>query len=366
METHTYFMNNMNKKKKVLVAMSGGIDSSVSAALLKQKGFEVVGIYMKMLPDSSQKNHDQSEQMSAQTADSLGIEHFSIDLSQKFKSQIIDYFVKEYSQGRTPNPCVKCNPYLKFNVLLEESKKIGADYIATGHYVRIEKKSNSPEFYIKKGRDKKKDQSYFLYLLNQRHIQKALMPLGSKKKEQVVKKAQELNLPKAQGRESQEICFIPENDYVSFLRKRSSNGFKPGPILDSQGNILGEHQGYVRFTIGQRRGLGLAAAHPLYVLDINPNTNEIIVGPEKSLYKKTLTADEINWVSGKLLKSPLTVKAQIRYNHTPQKALVRPKGSDLIQVEFEEPQRAVTPGQSVVFYDGDILLGGGTIMESQA
>jgi len=351
---------------KVLLGMSGGIDSSVAAALLKQKGFDVVGIYMRMLTGISRKIDDRSEKRSAQAASSLGIEHYSIDLSQKFKSRIIDYFVKEYSQGRTPNPCVKCNPFIKFDALLEQSKKIGADAIATGHYVRIEKKPESQKFYIKKGRDRKKDQSYFLYLLTQKHTRKALMPLGSKKKEQVIKKAQELNIPRLPGKESQEICFIPDNDYVSFIKKSSSAGFNPGSILDTQGNIVGEHQGYARFTIGQRRGLGIAASQPLYVLDINPETNEIVVGPERCLYKKTLTANEVNWMSGKPLKSALTVKAQIRYNHIPQKALVQPKESGLVQVEFEKSQRSVTPGQSVVFYDGDILLGGGTIIESQA
>jgi tRNA-specific 2-thiouridylase len=351
---------------KVLLGMSGGIDSSVAAALLKQKGFDVVGIYMRMLTGISRKIDNRSEKRSAQAASSLGIEHYSIDLSQKFKSRIIDYFVKEYSQGRTPNPCVKCNPFIKFDALLEQSKKIGADAIATGHYVRIKKNPENREFYVKRGMDKKKDQSYFLYLLTQKHTRKALMPLGGKKKEQVIKKAQELNLRRVPGKESQEICFIPDNDYGNFIKKISPFGFTPGPILDTQGNILGEHQGFARFTIGQRRGLGIAVSYPLYVLDIDPKTNEIMVGPEKSLYKKTLTANEVNWISGNSLKSSLTVKAQIRYNHIPQKAVVRPKGSDLIQVEFEKPLRAVTPGQSVVFYEGEILLGGGTIIESQA
>ncbi|MFW6123779.1 MAG: tRNA 2-thiouridine(34) synthase MnmA [Acidobacteriota bacterium] len=355
-----------NKKNKVLVAMSGGVDSSVAAALLKQKGFEVVGIYMRMLPDAVQKNNDRSKQISALAASFLGIEHFSIDLSQKFKSQIIGYFIKEYSRGRTPNPCVKCNPFIKFDALLEESKKIEADCIATGHYIRIKKKPDSPEFYIKKGRDKKKDQSYFLYLLTQKHIKRALMPLGDKRKEWVIKKAQELNLPAVPGKESQEICFIPDNDYVSFIKKAFLDGFKQGPILDTKGSVLGEHQGYARFTVGQRRGLGIAASRPLYVLEINPKTNTVVVGPEENLYKKTLTASKINWISGQTLKYPLKVKAQIRYNHNPQEAVVRPIGSELVQVEFQRSQRAITPGQSVVFYDGDVLLGGGTIIKSQA
>lgn len=346
--------------------MSGGIDSSVAAALLKQEGFDVVGLYLRMLTGTSRKIDDRSEKKSAQAASSLGIEHYSVDLSRKFKSRIIDYFVKEYSRGRTPNPCVKCNASVKFSALLEQSKIIGADAVATGHYVGIEKNPENQGFYIKRGVDKKKDQSYFLYLLTQKQIQKALMPLGSKKKEQVIKKAQELNLPRVPGKESQEICFIPDNDYVSFIKKSSSAGFKPGPILDTQRNIVGEHQGYARFTIGQRRGLGIAASQPLYVLDINPKKNEIVVGPESCLYKKALTANEVNWMSGKSLKSTLTVQAQVRYNHMPQKAEVRPKGSSLVQVEFEKSQRAVTPGQSVVFYNGDILLGGGTIIKSQA
>jgi len=345
--------------------MSGGIDSSVAAALLQKRGLEVLGVYMKLFPSSFSKENDFSAQKSAEAASCLGIEHFVVDLSQKFKSQIIDYFVKEYARGYTTNPCVKCNPYIKFNALLEESRRIGAHYIATGHYVRIVRRPKSSEYYIKRGLDKRKDQSYFLYLLSQKHIKQALMPLGERKKEQVKKQALKFNFPTAHRHESQEVCFIPDNDYINFIKKKSLQGFIQGPILDSQGNTLGKHHGYARFTIGQRRGLGIAASQPLYVLDINPRTNEVIVGPEKKLYKKSLTASKIHWISGQTLESSLRVLAQIRYNHKPQEAMIRPKDSGMVEVIFKEPQRAITPGQSVVFYDGEKLLGGGTIIRNK-
>ncbi len=354
----------MNKKKKALVAMSGGVDSSVTAALLKQKGFEVVGIYMSLFPEVSEKLSHQSANKSARAADSLGIDHFTVDLSERFKTKVIDYFVSEYTKGYTPNPCVRCNPYIKFSALWEESKKIGACCIATGHYARVEKDSESRKFYIKRSVDKKKDQSYFLYLLSQEYLSQTLLPLGDWKKEEVRKKAQDLRLPSANQKESQEICFIPEDDYVSLIRDRSSNNFDEGPILDREGNVLGKHSGYAQFTIGQRRGLGIAASHPLYVLDIIPEKNAVVVGPEKCLYKRILAASKTNWISGRPLKSPLPVLAQIRYKHTAQEAVVIPKDSGKVQVEFKRPQRAVTPGQSVVFYDGDVLLGGGTITRS--
>ena len=350
-------------EKKVLVAMSGGIDSSVCAAVLKQRGFEVTGVYMRFLPNSLKDEDDLAARKSAQSAATIGIDYFCLDLREKFKDQIIDYFIKEYSLGYTPNPCVRCNSLMKFEALLKESQKIGAGYIATGHYVRIEKDQEKEEFHIKRGLDETKDQSYFLYLLSQRHLARTVMPLGEKRKDQVKKEAKSLKLPLLNRKESQEICFVPDKDYVRFIKKESSSGFVEGPILDERGNILGKHLGYAQFTIGQRKGLGLSSSQPLYVLDIDPKKNSVIVGPERSLYKKTLNASQVNWISGQDLKSSLSVKAQIRYNHKAQDAVVIPKNSGQVEVKFKNPQRAITPGQSVVFYDRDILLGGGTIMK---
>jgi len=260
---------------------------------------------------------------------------------------------------------VVCNPFMKFDTLLTESRRIGASYIATGHYVRIGSDPETHRFYLKRAVDKKKDQSYFLCLLSQRQLSQTLTPLGDISKNLVVEKAEALHLPAAGQKESQEICFIPDNDYVSFIREKAKAGFAKGPIMDKKGNILGEHRGYARFTIGQRRGLRLSAPHPLYVLDIEPNKNAVIVGPEERLYKNRFKANRLNWISGQTLKSPLLVKAQIRYKHRAQEAIVSPKGHEMVQVEFKKPQRAVTPGQSVVFYDGDTLLGGGTIIRDR-
>ncbi|MBD3415007.1 MAG: tRNA 2-thiouridine(34) synthase MnmA [Candidatus Aminicenantes bacterium] len=352
----------MNKKKKVLVAMSGGIDSSVAAALLKQKGFEVVGVYMKFLPDQSRMIEHQSARKSKEAADCIGIEHFTVDLREKFSTCIIDYLVKEYSVGLTPNPCVKCNARMKFEALLEEKQKIGADLIATGHYARIHKNPKTNEVCLKRGVDPLKDQSYFLYLLSQRHLSQAVMPLGDMTKQKVGQEAQNQNLPLTDQKESQEICFVPDNDYIRFIKKRTARGFKKGPIKDQKGNVLGTHQGYARFTVGQRRGLGIAASHPLYVLDIDPINNAVYVGPEQELYKDTLIASRVNWVSATSVIDSLKVKAQIRYNHTAQDAVVILRSEEWICVKFDRAQRAVTPGQSVVFYKGDVLLGGATIM----
>jgi len=355
-----------NNKKKVLVAMSGGVDSSVAAALLKQKGFEVVGLYMNFLPRTAGENGPISEEKSAEAAASIGIEHYTVDLSKEFNKRIINYFVKEYTLGNTPNPCVVCNDRMKFAALLTESRKAGAFCIATGHYVRIGRDPDTSGFYIKRAADKKKDQSYFLYLLLQKQLSRTLMPLGDKSKAWVIEMAETLDLPTARQKESQEICFIPDNDYVSFIKKKTTAGFSEGPIMDKGGHVLGKHRGYARFTIGQRRGLRLSAPHPLYVLDIDPEKNAVIVGPEESLYKKAFKADRLNWISGQTLESSLLVKAQIRYNHKAQEAVVSPKGPGMVQVEFKNPQRAVTPGQSVVFYEGDTLLGGGTIIRDQS
>jgi tRNA-specific 2-thiouridylase len=352
----------MNKKKKVLVAMSGGVDSSVAAALLKQKGYDVVGVYMMFLPGSGQKKDHQSARKSSEAASALGIEHFRLDLRKKFKSQIIDYFLSEYSRGLTPNPCVKCNAYMKFEALLEESQKIGADKIATGHYVRINQNPKTKKFCLKRGVDSAKDQSYFLYLLSQRHLSRAVMPLGSLTKDLVREEAKKWNLAAFAQTESQEICFIPEDDYIAFIKNKSPLSFKKGVIVNPNGKVLGTHEGFARFTIGQRRGLGIAASHPLYVLDINPEKNKVTAGSEKDLYTHTLMASKVHWVSDQPMTSSLRVQAQIRYNHRAQDAVVFPKTKDKVQVSFDKAQRAVTPGQSVVFYNEDVLLGGGIII----
>jgi len=358
------------EKKRVVVAMSGGVDSSVAAGILVEKGYDVIGITMNLfsLPEKYCRSEDVKSccgwgaaEDANEVARVLGILHYVADFRRYFEKTVISDFCNEYIKGRTPNPCIRCNQYVKFHFLLERAKKLKADYIATGHHARVEYGSSLRRFLLKKGRDREKDQSYFLYPLTQAQLSRTIMPVGEFTKKEVRKKAQDLSLPVAQRPESQEICFVPENDYIEFLRKRTPEAFHPGPIIDSKNRILGRHKGIAHFTIGQRRGLGISAPHPLYVLSIKSETNTIVVGTNDQLYRKELVASRINLISLPRVNKPLVAKARIRYKHREAKALLTPLNSHRILVEFEKPQRAVTPGQAVVFYDGDVVIGGGII-----
>ncbi len=360
-------------KRKVVVAMSGGVDSSVAAGLLKEQGYEVIGMTMTLFSAPS-KNYREEDHKSyfrwgavesaSRVASTLGISHSVVDLKESFEDLVISNFLEEYSWGRTPNPCIRCNRFIKFDALMEEARKIGASSIATGHYAQIVQESSSGDFLLKKGRDRKKEQSYFLYTLTQEQLSRSLFPVGSFTKSEIREMAREWDLPVAARPESQEICFIPDNDYVDFLKKRIPESFRSGPIVDQEGQVLGQHNGIIHFTVGQRRGLGIAAPHPLYVLEINSLKNEVVVGPNDLLYKKDLVADRINWISGGKLESPLSAKVRIRYKHKEAKALLSPGDSGKIHVEFEKPQRAITPGQAAVFYEDDVVLGGGVVSSS--
>ena len=360
--------------KRVVVAMSGGVDSSVAAGLLIEQSYEVIGITMNLFPLPKEYCLDRDLKSCCgrgaiedanRVASKLGISHYVLNLKDSFEDLVVSNFLEEYSRGRTPNPCIRCNQFIKFDVLLERARKIGASCIATGHHARIVQDSKSGHFYLKKGMDKDKDQSYFLYTMTQDQLSHTLFPVGLFTKSEIRKRAQEWGLPVAERPESQEICFIPNNDYVDFLKKRKPEAFRSGPIVNMEGQVLGHHSGIIHFTVGQRRGLGIAAPHPLYVLEINTPRNEIVVVPNDFLYKKDLLADQINWISGDKFVSPGPAKARIRYKHKEAKALVVPLDSGKIRVEFEKPQRAITPGQAVVFYDGDVVLGGGTISSSE-
>lgn len=353
--------------------MSGGVDSSVAAALLKEQGYDVIGVTMKLF--SLPKDYCRSEDLRSccgwkatedahRVAISLGISHYVVDFRDKFEKSVIKDFCLEYSKGRTPNPCIRCNQYIKFDFLMKKLKAFEADYLATGHHARVEYDNQSGRYLLKKGMDKKKDQSYFLYPLTQEQLSRTLMPIGNFTKEEVREKAQKLGLSVAQRHESQEICFIPDNDYVRFLGQRIPEAFRSGPIVDLENRVLGQHQGITHFTIGQRKGMGIAASQPLYVLSMQSDKNAIVVGPSNQLYERTLLACQVNLISKAKITRPLNVRAKIRYKHREAKAFLTPQDTDQILVEFEKPQRAVTPGQSVVFYDKDVVVGGGIIDKS--
>jgi len=342
---------------KVLVAMSGGVDSSVAAALLKEKGHEVTGATMLLRPVAGA---EKAVEDARQAAEKLGIPHHIFDFSDTFSHTVIDYFCQEYRLGHTPNPCVFCNRQIKFGALWEKAREMGADHIATGHYAAIRQVNN--RFLLKKGADPNKDQSYFLYRLTQEQLSHAIFPLASLTKEKVKQMAQEMGLPTATRPESQEICFIPDNDYTGFLKEHAITS-PPGPIVDSNGKELGQHQGIIHYTIGQRKKLGVTSAESLYVTGINAATNTVTVGTKEQTYNNRLVAADLNWISIPALRRPFSVKARVRYRHPEAEASVHPIDDKEVLVKFAEPQMAITPGQSVVFYEEDVVIGGGIIIK---
>lgn len=353
---------------KVVVAMSGGVDSSVAAALLKEEGYQIIGATMQIWPRDKQQN-DRSDgccglgaiEDARRVAHRLGIPHYVLNFRDVFARKVIEDFCREYRRGRTPNPCIRCNQHIKFGALLERARELGADFVATGHYARIEIDGSNRRYLLKKGVDSSKDQSYFLYPVTQEQLRHTLLPVGNLTKKEVREIARKLELPVATKPGSQEICFIPDNNYPEFLKDYIPQAVKPGPILDERGNILGEHQGILSYTIGQRRGLGIAAREPLFVTAIDQERNAITVGNKKQVYGDELIASGLNWIALTKLEQTITVKAKIRYRHPEAEAEVSPLDGDRVYVKFAEPQMAITPGQAIVFYDGDIVIGGGTI-----
>jgi tRNA-specific 2-thiouridylase len=356
------------RKKRVMVAMSGGVDSSVAAALIKERGYEVIGITMNLFPlpkqdcDSARSCCGRGAIADAnRVASQLKIPHYVINLRKSFQRCVVENFCEEYAIGRTPNPCIQCNQHIKFDVLWKKAERMGADYMATGHHAQILLDKNSGRFQLKKGRDSQKDQSYFLYTMTQKQLSRTLMPIGQFTKQEVRNKAKEWELPVHRRPESQEICFVPDDDYSRFLEINTPEAFQPGPIVDSENNVLGQHAGICHFTIGQRRGLGIAAPHPLYVLDIRPENHTIVVGENKLLYKRKAILSLLNLIPQSELKNPIEVTAKIRYKHKEARALLSPFNKNMALLDFHLPQRAVTPGQSAVFYDNDLVWGGGII-----
>lgn len=362
-----------SKKTRVVCAMSGGVDSSVAAALLVEAGYEVIGITMNIWP--SPKTPDDTERFGGccslsatddakKVAYRLGIPHYTFDFREVFKEEVIENFVSEYRRGRTPNPCIRCNQFIKFQALLHKAFAVGAKYIATGHYARIEHNKPMGRYILKKGVDKSKDQSYVLYVLTQEQLAHTLFPLGELTKDDTRKKAEELGLAVAQKAESQEICFVPDKNYPKFVSEYVPGAERPGPIYDKQGNVLGVHKGIIHYTIGQRKGLGISSPVPLYVIAIREEEDAIVVGTKEDLNKTVLIAHELNFISIPGLLEPMAVTAKIRYKAPESPATISPFNEGRVKVEFEHPQSAVTPGQAVVFYDGDVVVGGGTIERS--
>lgn len=360
----------VEKGARVLLGMSGGVDSSVAGYLLKQQGYDVVGVTMKVWPqDCMSRAEDKCCGPSAiadarAVAHRLGIPHYVVDEADEFERVVIGYFAEEYRAGRTPNPCVMCNEKLKFGNLWKKAVAVGAQYIATGHYAIIEHGQNGPV--LRKGVDPKKDQSYFLFSLRREQLARALAPLGGMTKPEIRAIAREIGLRVADKVDSQEICFVPGNDYKAFLRGHLGEGqFHPGGIYDKHGNRLGEHDGIEMYTIGQRKGLPGGSPKPLYVVDIDPETSSVIVGEAEDLVCEEFEVDRVTWLDGEL-DGPVECDVKIRYAHAGAPAVIEPTAAGRARVRLLEPQRAVTPGQAAVAYRGDRVLGGGWIARHAA
>lgn len=350
--------------------MSGGVDSSVAAWLLKEQGYDVIGVTMQVWQDESPEAMEENGgccglsavEDARRVAERLSIPYYVMNFKKEFREHVMDYFVREYVSGKTPNPCIACNRFVKWESLLARSLEIGADYIATGHYARIEKLLNG-RFAVKKSVTAAKDQTYALYNLTQRQLSHTLMPVGSYTKEEIRDMAGRLGLTVAGKPDSQEICFIPDHDYAGFIRRYSGRESNPGNFVDREGKVLGQHKGIIHYTIGQRRGLGLSAGHRIFVQEIRPESNEVVIGEGDEIFSRVLRCNQVNWMGiGGLFGEEQTMRVKIRYSHKGEECVVRQIGEDLVECQFKNPVRAVTPGQAAVFYLDDRVAGGGTIL----
>ncbi len=379
------------KKQRVIVAMSGGVDSSVAAALLKKQGYDVVGIFMKLWSPFAKAMGDKSDNAdlvreniccsveaitaARAVAGKIGVPFYIVNFADEFKKIVVDYYIKEHENGRTPNPCVICNRDIKGEILMRKTFELNADYLATGHYARIisqDVKIQMPnvktEYHLLKSKDEKKDQTYFLWTLSQKKLSKLLFPIGHLTKPEVRNIAAKMELPTAERRESQGICFIPDRNISGFLSRYGEKLTSPGPILDKSGRNLGKHFGLINYTIGQRERLGIGGPKAYYVLKLNSKENILIVGDERDLYKSELIATNLSWIKPNLKFEieNLKLNATIRYGHQAENCQIENIAGDKIKVTFDRPQRAITPGQSIVFYSGDEVLGGGIIKSQKS
>ena len=355
--------------RKVVVGLSGGVDSSVAAYLLKEQGYDVIGVTMQIWQDEEQAVQEENGGccgLSAvddarRVAAKLDIPYYVMNFKNEFKERVIDYFVDEYLHGRTPNPCIACNRYVKWESLLERSISIGADYIATGHYAKVVQLENG-RYTLQRSATLAKDQTYALYNLTQDQLKRTLMPVGEYSKDEIRAIAEKIGLLVANKPDSQDICFVPDGDYASYIEETAGVEIPEGNFVTADGKVLGRHKGITHYTVGQRKGLGLALGYPAFVLEIRPETNEVVIGTHAESMADSLEAVNLNFMSVEDLTEPVHVFIKIRYNHKGVWATVEKIGEDRVRCTFDEPQRAVTPGQAVVFYDGDYVLGGGTIV----
>ena len=353
--------------KKAIIAMSGGVDSSVAAYFMKKNGYDCIGVTMKLYDNSdifvpTEKTCCSADDVedARNVANKLNIPYYVFDFKGEFSEKVIDKFVSTYENGGTPNPCIDCNRYLKFKKLMDKMNELSFDYVVTGHYASVEEKDG--RFLLKRGKDISKDQSYVLYSLTQEQLSHIILPLGEYTKDEIREIAKDNGFVNAHKKDSQDICFVPDGDYASFIKKRTGKNYPDGSFINVNGEVIGTHSGIINYTVGQRKRLGVAFGEPMYVCNVNPFDNTVTLGKNENLFTKELTASDINLITVDRIDGEMRVTAKVRYKHTEQPATVTQLDDNTIKVVFDEPQRAITKGQAVVLYDGDYVVGGGTIV----